>query len=304
MLRSVLFAPATRPDLVAKLPRSGPDAGVIDLEDAVPTAHKLSARAQAREGAAGLLATQGGPAVYVRVNAVETPWFAGDVTDGLEPGIAGVVVPKVESADDLHAARTALDAAGHEALAIVVGIESGRGVLEVERLLAPQAAGPPVRACYFGAEDYTADIGARRTERGDEVLYARSRVALAAAVHGVPALDQVVVAVGDDERFRADACRGRDLGYRGKLCIHPGQVPLANRAFSPSQEEIARSERMIAAWELAARDGTGAVAFEGRMIDEPALREARELLAVEALIRGDDRRHAGRDHHPMQRKAP
>lgn len=304
MLRSVLFAPATRPDLVAKLPRSGPDAGVIDLEDAVPSAHKESARAQAREGAAGLLATQGAPAVYVRVNAVDTPWFAGDVAHGLEPGIAGVIVPKVESAQDVLAVRTALCAAGHETLAIVVGIESGRGVLEVERLLAPQAGGLPVQACYFGAEDYTADIGARRTEHGDEVLYARSRVALAAAVHGVPALDQVVVEVGDDQRFLADARRGRDLGYRGKLCIHPGQVPLANRAFSPSQEEVARSERMIAAWERAARDGAGAVAFEGRMIDEPALREARELLAVEARIRADDRRHAGRDQQTTQRKAP
>lgn len=304
MLRSVLFAPATRPDLVAKLPRSAPDAGVIDLEDAVPIAHKESARAQAREGAAGLLAIPGGPAVYVRVNALDTPWFAGDVADGLEPGIAGVVVPKLESADDLRAARAALDAAGHDALAIVAGIESGRGVLEVERLLAPAPGGPPVQACYFGAEDYTADIGARRTERGDEVLYARSRVALAAAVHGVPALDQVVVTVGDEERFLADARRGRDLGYRGKLCIHPGQVPLANRAFSPSQEELARSRRMIAAWELAARDGSGAVAFEGRMIDEPALREARELLAVEARIRAGDRGHGGRDHQPTQRKAP
>lgn len=280
MLRSLLFAPATRPDLVAKLPRSRPDAVIIDLEDAVPAAHKAAARPQAVAGASQLVGAAGGPAVYVRVNAIDTSWFSDDVATGLAPGITGIVVPKVESADGLVAVREALRARGGPPLQIIAGFESARGVLAVEGVLAAAAGTDPVQACYFGAEDYTADIGARRTADSMEVLYARSRVVLAAAAHGVIALDQVVVAIGDDERFLADAVRGRDLGYRGKVCIHPGQVPLANRVFSPSEEELERSTRMLEAWESGTQGGTGALLFEGRMIDEPAIREARALLAA------------------------
>ncbi|UTI66224.1 CoA ester lyase [Paraconexibacter antarcticus] len=292
MLRSLLFAPATRPDLVAKLPRSRPDAVIIDLEDAVPAAHKVAARVEAVAGAAALVGLPNGPRVYVRVNAVDTPWFAEDVATALAPGVAGIVVPKVESVAGLQTVRDALLARGGPPLSIIAGFESGRGVLEVEPVLAGAAEGPVVEACYFGAEDYAADIGARRTVAGDEVLYARSRVALASAVHSVLALDQVVVAIGDDERFLADAERGRDLGYRGKTCIHPGQVPLANRVFSPSEEELSRSVRMLATWQSRTQDGHGALLFEGRMVDEPAIREARALLATAEAIREGGR---GRD---------
>lgn len=288
MLRSLLFAPATRPDLVAKLPRSRPDAVIIDLEDAVPAPHKAAARAQAVAGAARLLAAGAGPEVYVRVNAIDTPWFTDDVAEALAPAITGIVVPKVESVADLRAVRDALQAHGRDALEVIAGFESGRGVLDVDEVLAARPDGAPaVRACYFGAEDFTADIGARRTDDSTEVLYARSRVALAAAVHGVLALDQVVVSIGDDARFLADAERGRDLGYRGKICIHPGQVPLANRVFSPSEEDIARSTRMLEAWASGTQGGTGALLFEGRMIDEPAIREARALLATAERLRAD-----------------
>lgn len=280
MLRSLLFAPATRPDLVGKLPRSRPDAVIIDLEDAVPSAHKAAARPQAVAGASQLVGDADGPAVYVRVNAVDTPWFGEDMATALAPGITGIVVPKVESVAGLHAVREALRARGGPPLQIIAGFESGRGVLEVERVLAAAPGTDPVHACYFGAEDYTADIGARRTPKGTEVLYARSRVVLAAAVHGVIALDQVVVAIDDDEQFLADAAHGRDLGYRGKVCIHPGQVPLANRVFSPSEEELERSARMLKAWASGTQGGAGALLFEGRMIDEPAIREARALLAA------------------------
>lgn len=284
MLRSMLFAPATRPDLVAKLPRSRPDGVIIDLEDAVPAGHKEAARAQAHAAAVALVGLGRGPAIYIRVNAIDTPWFAGDVATALPRGLSGIVVPKVESADGLQAVREALAAHGRADLRIIAGIESARGVLQVERLLEPPAGVDAVHACYFGAEDYTADIGARRTAEGTEVLYARSRVALAAAVHGVLALDQVVVAIGADDRFLADAERGRDLGYRGKICIHPAQVPLANRVFSPSAEELERSARMLAAWEAGTSGGTGALLFDGRMIDEPAIREARAILVAAEQI--------------------
>ena len=133
---------------------------------------------------------------------------------------------------------------------------------------------PPVAGAYFGAEDFIADMGGVRTASSTEVVYARSRVALAARVAGVLAIDQVVTHFGDEDGFLADAARGTPLGYRGKLCIHPAQVTLANRAFSPSPEEIDRARRLLAAYEDAAARGEAAIAFEGQMVDEPLARHA------------------------------
>ena len=137
---------------------------------------------------------------------------------------------------------------------------------------------PPVAACYFGAEDFVADIGGVRTESNLEVLYARSRVVLAARITGVLPIDQVVPAFGDDARFLDDAAQGRALGYQGKLCIHPAQVPLANRAFSPSAEEVDRAQRLLAAYDAAVARGEAAIAFEGQMVDEPLARHARAVV--------------------------
>jgi citrate lyase subunit beta/citryl-CoA lyase len=274
MLRSLLFAGATRPELVAKLPRSRPDGCVIDLEDAVPAAHKQGARASARRLADELAAGAPWAQVYVRVNAVSSSWFAGDIEDALTPALAGVVVPKLERRDELEAVRQALAGAGLTGLQAIAGIESAVGVMNVVELLEP-----PVVAAYFGAEDYIADLGGRRTAEGLEVLYARSRVVLGARVAGVHALDQVVVDFRDDEAFTVDAARGRDLGYAGKLCIHPRQVALAHAAFTPEAEELERSRRMLESFERCAGRGTGAFEFEGQMVDEPALRSARALLA-------------------------
>lgn len=272
-MRSLLFAGATRPDLVAKLPRSGPDAMVVDLEDAVPASHKEEARPAARELAERLAAEAPGE-VYIRVNAVDSPWFAADVAEAVPPGIAGIVLPKLERPDQGRSALAALAMAGLGALGIVGGIETARGVWDAREVLAL-----PLRAVYFGAEDYIADVGGRRTPGSEEVLYARSHVALAARVAGIPALDQVVTDVRDDDAFRRDAARGRDLGYTGKLCIHPAQVALAHAAFGATPEEVERARALLAAHEEAARDGVGAASFDGVMIDEPALRMARDVLA-------------------------
>jgi citrate lyase subunit beta/citryl-CoA lyase len=276
-MRSLLFAGATRPDLVEKLPRSAPDAAVIDLEDAVPADFKEQARASAAEQTARLRGKHPELDVYVRVNAVSTRWFADDVAGALTPAATGVVVPKLEEPAQLHVVLEALAAHGLSELRVVAGIESARGVANVEQLL-----NGAVHAAYFGAEDFIADIGGRRTTGGDEVLFARSRVVLAAHVAGVVPIDQAVVDVRDDDAFRADARRGRDLGYRGKICIHPRQAELANEAFGASAEEVDHARRLLAAWEEAAGRGVGAIAFEGAMVDEPALTMARETLRREA----------------------
>lgn len=272
-MRSLLFAPAGRPDLVAKLPRCRPDAAVIDLEDGVPEAHKDRARAAVPALVAELRRDAPELAICVRVNAPPTDWFAADVA-ALPDGLHAVVVPKLERREQLEQIAAALGAAGRAGLPVVAGIETARGVQDVRELL-----GPGVTVAYFGAEDYVADLGGVRTGHSREVLYARSRVALACRVAGVAALDQVVVNVRDDEAFRADAAAGRELGYHGKLCVHPGQVALAHTAFSPSSADRERARGMLEAAAAAAREGHGVIVVDGAMIDEPMLRAARDLLA-------------------------
>jgi citrate lyase subunit beta/citryl-CoA lyase len=248
---------------------------VIDLEDAVPAAGKAAGRVVAHDLGARLAAEHPQLAVFVRVNSVASEWFADDVRDSLTPGLAGVVVPKLETVAQLEAVTDALAGAGCARLGVLAGIETAAGVLRVEELLRP-----PVTAAYFGAEDYVADLGGVRTAEGTEVLYARSRVALAARVAGVHALDQIVTTFDDEAAFVADATRGRALGYPGKVCIHPNQVGWSNRVFSPSPEELDHARRLLAAYQAAAGAGEAVIVFEGQMVDEPMARLARAVLAA------------------------
>lgn len=274
-IRSLLFAPASRPDVLRKLPRSTPDAVALDLEDAVPPDGKPAAREHARDVGAELAAAHPALAVYVRVNPVPTEWFVDDVRDGVHPSITGVIVPKVETPEQLATVADTFAATGLEHLHVLAGIESAAGVDRVRELLVP-----PVAVAYFGAEDFVADMGGVRTSGSQEVLYARSRVALAARLAGVPAVDQVVTRLDAAGHFLADAADGRALGYQGKLCIHPTQVTLAHRAFTPSPEEVGRARALVAAYEEAVAGGHAAIAFEGQMVDEPLARHARAVIAA------------------------
>lgn len=275
--RSVLFAPGNRADLIAKLPRSAPDAVVLDLEDAIPaTAQaKADARPVLRDAARELIASAPHLAVFVRVNAPHSPYFAGDLAV-LTPELAGVVVPKLESAADAALVGAALAERGLN-LPLMAGLETGAGVWNAREIMEAGNVG----WAYFGAEDYTTDLGGARTPAGTEVLYARSHVALAARLAGVPALDIVVTRLNDEAAFREDAALGRALGYSGKLCIHPAQVALAHDHFGPTPAELGRARALLAAAHEAALSGHGAFSFEGQMVDEPMLAKARTLLATE-----------------------
>src|SRR5690606_18811521 len=206
--RSMLFVPGNRPDLAAKAPRSAPDVVVLDLEDAVPPAAKADARASVRQAAADLT---GVVPICVRVNPPATPGVADDVA-ALPPDLAAVVVPKLESA-----ARVAEVTGALGATPVVAGLETVRGVADAREVLQPAVA-----ACYFGAEDYIADLGGVRTPDNAEVAWARAYVAVAARLAGIPALDMVTIDFRDDARYSAEAREARTLGYAGKLCIHPG----------------------------------------------------------------------------------
>jgi len=259
---SLFFVPGSRPELLAKVSRWKPDVTVLDLEDAVPTAGKNLARAAA---VAALTETAVPTTLLVRINPPGTAWFDADLTAVAGSPAQGVVLPKYESADALAEVRRRLPSSA----LVVVGIESARGVADCAALLAE-----PVDAAYFGAEDYIADLGGRRTPGGLEALYARSQVVLAARLAGVSAIDVAFVGIGDDDGFLADAGAGQAMGYTGKICVHPRQVELSHQVFTPTADEVEHARAVVAAFESG-----GVVTVDGQMVDEVHVRMARRVLA-------------------------
>ena len=271
-LRSLLFAPAVRDDMIPKLPRSGADGVVIDCEDATPMGQKAAGRSNAMELVSTIMGR--GSQVFVRINPPGTEWFRDDVRFGLHDQLDGVVVPMAETVEGLDrcAKLLAEEDLGH--LGIVAGLETGLGVADARHLLGH----PQVVAAYFGAEDYIADLGGVRTGANNEVLFARSAVALAGRLANKPVIDQIVANFRDPDRFVRETAEARAMGFRGKLCIHPSQVELAHTGFTPSDEEIDRALRLLAAYEIACASGVAAIDFEGTMVDEPVAAQARQIL--------------------------
>jgi citrate lyase subunit beta/citryl-CoA lyase len=270
-LRSLLFAPAVRPDLLRKMPRTGADAIVIDLEDATPPDAKDAGRVEMRSAIADLA---GQLPILVRVNDDTTPWHDDDLDSLPTEGLAGIVVPKIETIAGLDSLAARLTDCGLD-MPVIGGVETALGVADARPLLAHDV----VSAAYFGAEDFIADLGGVRTVSNDEVAYARAQVALAGRLADVTVIDQIVADFTDDDRCRRECLQARAMGYGGKLCIHPSQVAIANEAFLPSSEEIDRARRLLEAYDDAKAQGVASVAFEGQMVDEPVARQARRVLA-------------------------
>lgn len=276
-IRSLLFAPANRPELIGKFPRYPADAFAIDLEDAVPEAEKDAARRSLPGIVASLRQQNLKAQLFIRTNDPRSRHSEPDLAAAVELEVNGVLVPKLETTAEL---RLFTSAASGRQLQVFGVIETARGVTNVEMLVKVQ--GSHLSGLAFGAEDFITDLGGRRTPEGVEVLYARSRVVLAARAARLQALDLVFLNIRDDEGFRRDALMGRQLGYSGKMCIVPRQVEAANAVFSPSAEEIEHARRLLEAYERAQLSGRGVFEFDGAMVDEPILKRAREILDLEA----------------------
>lgn len=265
--RSWLFVPGNRPERFEKALASGADAVILDLEDAVAPADKDAAR----EAVAAWLSPD--RPVYLRINAADTEWFADDLELVGNLGVAGVVLPKAEAADVL--ARVAVRLPPGAVLLPLV--ETGFGVARAETL----AAQPRVLRLMFGTIDFQLDLGI--DGEGEELAFFRSKLVLASRLAGVqPPIDGVTTAIRDLDRLQADTQRARRMGFGGKLCIHPDQIATVNRAFAPSDEELAWAHRVVEA--AGAADGA-AVAVDGKMVDRPVLLRAQRMIA-EAARRG------------------
>ncbi len=265
-VRSALFLPATRIERLPKALGSGADAVIVDLEDAVAPPDKDGARCALGHELGLHRAGTGGPPLWVRVNA-EAPWSDHDLAlCAQQSAVVAVMVPKAESAAQL---QTAFEACGGKPL--VALIETARGFANRDEI----ATHPAVQRLAFGSIDFQLDLGI--AGEGEALLMFRSGLVLASRLAGLPApLDGVTVEVADLQPVVSDAARARQLGFGGKLCIHPNQVAWVNQAFSPSLAELDWALRVVAACEASAG---AAVAVDGKMVDKPVLLRAQALLA-------------------------
>jgi malyl-CoA/(S)-citramalyl-CoA lyase len=305
--RSELAVPATNERAIAKAPSLGADVVFLDLEDAVAPADKERARANAI-GALQDRARWSGGAVSVRINGLDTHWCYRDVVEVIEAAgdvLDTVLVPKVGSPSDVEFVATLLDqierAKGLEPsrIGIHVLIETARGMANVESIA--RARPDRLEAMVFGVADYAASVqarttnigganpdyailtdpaedGSRRSHWGDQWHFGISRIVAACRAEGLRPIDGPFGAIDDPDGYRAAARRAAALGCEGKWAIHPSQVELANEAFTPSDAEIARAQRILEEMESAAKRGEGAVSLDGRLIDAASIRMAENLM--------------------------
>jgi (S)-citramalyl-CoA lyase len=264
IIRSALFVPGSRPERFAKALASGADAVVVDFEDAV----EPELKAWARANLANFLAANPDVRVWVRVNA------AGHVEQGADlafcaqqPGVAGVLLPKAESA-------VQVEIAGDCGKPVWPLLESARGLLALGEIAACRC----VQRLTYGGLDLALDLGAISSTEGSAAIYDQVRFALllhSRANHLQPPLDTVYPAFEDEHGFAANIRRARDMGIIGALCIHPKQVAVLHAALAPSGEELAWARRVVAG----AEEGAAAFKVDGHMVDAPVLGRARRLLA-------------------------
>lgn len=257
-----LFLPATRLDRLDKARRSGATCVILDLEDAVAPKDKPEARAKL----AALSVRGGGVPVYVRINAADTPWFQKDWQAAKQCGAAGVVLPKAEEVAVAASLRQDLG----PGTAILGLVETARGIGSVRQLA------PSFDRLFFGSLDYAADLDCAHT--APALAHARAEMVLAARLAGRPGpVDGVTTDTQDSDLIQAEAAHGADLGFKGKLLIHPKQVVAAKQGYRPSQAELDWATGVLQAGEQ-----SGVSTYRGAMVDAPVIARATRVFALAA----------------------
>jgi citrate lyase subunit beta/citryl-CoA lyase len=278
-LRSWMFVPGNRQRFLDKVFEAGtpPDAVFFDLEDGVVPEDKGAARALV---ATVLGRPAGGPLRAVRVNAVGTPWFDGDLEAVLVPGLDAICLPKAETPDDVRAVAAALDRVDPQGqVHIVAAVESAAALLRAHEI---GAAHPRVLALMFGGEDFALDLGLGTAREGEaaELLYARSALVVAAAAARVLAIDGVFPDLADEQGLLADVLQARRLGFGAKSTFNPRQVRVINERFRPTTDEVAYAQRVADAFDEATARGDASVAVGGQLVDRPIVLRARRTLEL------------------------
>jgi len=290
LLRSLLFTPGNNMRRIVKAGTLRTDAVILDLEDSVPLADKETGRLFVRDSLheVGRL----GSAVFVRINAPGTGLAEDDLDWVVQPGLHGIVLPKSESAEDVAALVAQLEWRERDrsldsgTLAIIPILESAKGIVNAYTIA---MASPRVAAVALGGVDFSRDMGVDLTPEGRELWYARAQVAVAARAAGVLAIDTPCIDVNNREQLTNESRAARQLGFRGKLLIHPTQIGPVHEVFSPAEDDVAYARKVVEAFEQAQQQGQGAISLDGKMIDVANYRQAKDLLAsAEAITRKEN----------------
>ncbi len=277
--RSLLFTPGDSPRKIDKIGGLEADTIILDLEDAVAPGEKETAR----KIVCHVLTTVdfGRKERLVRLNATTTPFFSADLAAVSAAKPDGLVIPRVESAAGLQKIDRVLKAAEQRqglpggAIRLFALIETARGIMNLKEIA---QATPRLEVLIFGAEDFAADVGAKRTRAGWEIFYARSAVVTAAAANDLQAIDTVFTGIRQLDGLKEDAFLARNMGFSGKLAIHPGQLATINNVFSPTAAEIAAALRLLQQAAEEQKKGSSVFTLDGKMVDAPMVLAAQRLL--------------------------
>ncbi|GJQ13646.1 hypothetical protein GpartN1_g5437.t1 [Galdieria partita] len=288
LLRSLLFVPGNSEKMLLKALQVHADALVPDLEDSVPKEEKVAARNLVSKMLPSLRAqVHKRVQIIPRVNSFYTQWFEEDLKAVLQLGVSAVTIGKVETAEEMKEIVKAIAEKEKEAnlpsnsIKLIPWLETAKGVAYAREIC---ASGSRLAAIAFGAEDFTADMQIERTSSGKEFYHARSWVCTAARASKLPALDSPWPHFRDLQGLEEDCRVAKAMGYKGKFSIHPGNIDIINKQFSPSTKEVEFAKKIVEAFEVARKAGRGSTSVNGTMVDEPVYRRARAVIEQESLL--------------------
>lgn len=278
-LRSLLFTPGNHARRMEKTREADTDGVILDLEDAVAVAEKPAARATA---VAYLAEQRGHRKAYIRINDLSTEWAFGDLAAVCVAGLDGIILPKVQSARDLEIADYIISSHERErglppgSIDVIPIIETA---LAVENMNEIARAAPRVRRLAFGSGDFTNDTGTSWTLDNPLTALGRAQLAIVSRAAGIEApIDTVWPNLDDESGLSAEAASARAMGYQGKMTIHPRQLDIINRTFSPNPDEVAFARKLLEAFEAAEKAGSSAIVVDGKFIDYPVVFRARSVV--------------------------
>ncbi|HSQ38950.1 MAG TPA: CoA ester lyase [Anaerolineales bacterium] len=276
--RALLYMPGDDWKKITKSLTLGVDCICMDMEDGVAASRKSEARATIAKALQEL--DFGKSEKLARINSLGSDWEKDDIAAVLPFRPDGIVIPKVESLDQIKWGSEIIESAELKYgwpinfVRMLVGVETAKGILNLKEI----ASHPRLDGIIFGGEDFAASIGATRTPDATELLYARQAVVAACAAFSLQAIDIVFIDFKDADGLRLEAEQGAGFGFSGKQIIHPNQVSVTQEAFTPSDDAIASAKRIVETFEASQKEGKGSYALDGKMIDMPLLKNAQKVL--------------------------
>lgn len=264
--------------MITKSITLGVDSICMDMEDGAAVNKKAEARATIVKALQEL--NFGTSEKLARINSIGSGWEKDDMEAVLPYRPDGIVIPKVESFEQVEWAGRIIEAAELKygwpinSIRVLIGVETAKGILNLKEI----ASHSRLDAIIFGGEDFAASIGATRTKDAIELLYARQAVIVACAANNLQAIDIVTIDYKDIEALRIESEFGARLGFVGKQIIHPAQVKPVQTAFTPNDEAIAYAKRIVETFEASQKEGKGAYSLDGKMIDMPLVKNAKKVL--------------------------